>query len=303
MRRRDEVLVGILMTVALVVVIVGTLWLARGGLASGYPLHTQFPWGAGLKQGQPVLLAGVNIGYVDDVQLRTDGWLDVTLRVNEDYAVPDGSTATVVPIGIFGDMAVALTPPERLVARSGPELPAYDAYDVGDTIPAGAPAPGLQDLIVRMDTIARNLTDVTQAVELQLVQGGGLADLRSTLAATNRFVLTLNTVLAEQARELSLATAALRRTASSIDSAMVDSTMRALHATSTNLAALTNELAIASTALTSVLAKVDSGTGTLGQLVNDATLYRDVRMLTTRIDSLVADFKANPGRYIKFSIF
>lgn len=303
MRRRDEVLVGILMTVALVVVIVGTLWLARGGLASGYPLHTQFPWGAGLRQGQPVLLAGVNVGYVDDIRLRTDGWLDVTLRVNEDYDVPEGTTATVVPIGFFGDMAVKLTPPERLVGRTGPELAPYEAYEVGDTVPAGPPTPGMQELLIRMDTIARNLNDVTQAVELQLVQGGGLADLRSTLAATNQFVLTLNTVLAEQARELSLATAALRRTASSIDSATVDSTMRALHATSANLAALTNELATASTALTSVLAKVDSGTGTLGQLVNDATLYRDVRMLTTRIDSLVADFKANPGRYIKFSIF
>ena len=303
MRRRDEVLVGILMTVALVVVILGTLWLARGGLASGYPLHTRFPWGAGLKQGQPVLLAGVNVGYVDEVRLRTDGWLDVALRVNDEYAIPQGSTATVVPIGIFGDQAVALTPPERLIARRDGDLTSYDAFAYGDTIAAGTAPPGLQDLIVRMDTIARNLTDVTQAVELQLVQAGGLADLRSTLAATNQFVLRLNTVLDAQARELSLATASLRRTAMAIDSATIDSTMRALQATGANLAQLTGELATASSELTSVLAKVDTGAGTLGMLVNDQMLYRDVRMLTTRIDSLVADFKANPRKYIKFSVF
>src|SRR5688572_10229395 len=56
MKRRDEVLVGVLLTVAAVVLVMGTLWLARGGLSSGYPLYTRFAWGLNLKQGQPVRL-------------------------------------------------------------------------------------------------------------------------------------------------------------------------------------------------------------------------------------------------------
>lgn len=293
MKRRDEVLVGILMTVALVVVILGTLWLARGGLSSGYPLYARFPWGAGLKQGQPVLLAGVNVGFVDGVELRRDGWLDVTFRVNEEYQVPVGSTATVVPVGIFGDMAIALTP-ERVTLES---------YDVGDTIPIGPPTPGLQDLLARMDTIGRNMSDVTQAIELQLVQEGGLRDLRSTLAATNQLMLQLNSIAAEQARELTLATSALRRAATAIDSATVDSTMQAIRASGENLAMLTGELATASATFTSIMAKVDTGGGSLGKLVNDTLLYRDVRMLVMRLDSLTADFKKNPRRYINLEIF
>ena len=62
MKTRDEVLVGLLVTVAIVVTVLGSLWLARGGLSKGYPLYAKFPWGAGLKQGQPVLLVGVNVG-------------------------------------------------------------------------------------------------------------------------------------------------------------------------------------------------------------------------------------------------
>jgi phospholipid/cholesterol/gamma-HCH transport system substrate-binding protein len=54
MKRRDEVLVGIVVTIALVMGFVGALWLARGGLAPGYPMYAKFPWGAGLRQGQPV---------------------------------------------------------------------------------------------------------------------------------------------------------------------------------------------------------------------------------------------------------
>ena len=82
----------------------------RGGLSSGYPLYTKFAWGQNLKPGQPVLLAGVNVGAVADVQLRDDGYLDVFLRVNNDVKVPRNSVASVKPIGIFGDAAIALTP-------------------------------------------------------------------------------------------------------------------------------------------------------------------------------------------------
>src|SRR5262245_16820321 len=100
MKRRDEVAVGILITISIVVLVLGTLWLVRGGLKSGYPLYTSFAWGQNLKQGQPVLLAGVSVGYVGDVNLRREGKLDVLLRIDDKYTVPKGSKATVKPVGI-----------------------------------------------------------------------------------------------------------------------------------------------------------------------------------------------------------
>ena len=118
MKRRDEVSVGILITVSVIVLVLGTLWLARGGLKSGYPLYTRFGWGQNLKQGQPVLLAGVSVGYVGDVTLRREGYLDVLLRIDDKYTVPKGSKATVKAIGIFGDVAIALTPPIPVPATS-----------------------------------------------------------------------------------------------------------------------------------------------------------------------------------------
>ena len=56
MKRRDEVLVGMVSTVSIVMGFIGALWLARGGLAPGYPLYSKFAWGAGLKQGDAVAL-------------------------------------------------------------------------------------------------------------------------------------------------------------------------------------------------------------------------------------------------------
>src|SRR3989337_2102419 len=101
MKKRDEVLVGLLLIVTIVIAVLGSLWLARGGLAKGYPLYAKFPWGAGLKQGQPVWLVGVSVGYVDQVDLHQNGTLVTTLRIQKEYRVPVTSTATVVPNGIF----------------------------------------------------------------------------------------------------------------------------------------------------------------------------------------------------------
>ena len=125
MKRRDEVLVGVFLMAAVAIGLLGTLWLVRGGLSSGYPLYAKFAWGQNLKPGQPVLLAGVNVGGVRDVKLRDDGYLDVILRVNDDVKVPKNSVASVKPIGIFGDAAVALTP----------KGPSRISYAAGDTMP------------------------------------------------------------------------------------------------------------------------------------------------------------------------
>src|SRR5436305_13090753 len=108
MKTRDEVLVGLLITVTVVVTVLGSLWLARGGLSKGYPLYAKFPWGAGLKEGQPVLLVGVSVGHVDEVDLHQDGAVVTTLRVQNHYQMPVTSEATEIANGIFGDSAIAL---------------------------------------------------------------------------------------------------------------------------------------------------------------------------------------------------
>ena len=70
MRRRNEVIVGIFVTVVLILGIAGTLWLVRRGFGGGYVLYTRFEWGAGLRTGQPVLLAGVQVGTVDKIEFK-----------------------------------------------------------------------------------------------------------------------------------------------------------------------------------------------------------------------------------------
>lgn len=293
MRRRDEVLVGVLMTVAIAVAIVGTLWLVRGGLSSGYPLYTRHPWGQGLKTGQPVLLAGVSVGIVNDVYFERQGSVVIELRINGKYEIPANSNATIKPNGIFGDMLIALTP-TGITA---------DNYQPGDTVPAGKPSPTMDQLITRLDTIGQQVNDVTEAFDMQLVRGGGIEDFRKTLAATSRIAIQLNEIVAEQSRQLTLTMASLRRTAAALDSAKLDSVVTNLQTTSANLTELTTSMKTTTTQLNEVLGKINRGEGTAGKLVNDTLLYTNMRNLVARMDSLTADFRKNPRKYINLEIF
>ena len=64
----------------------------------------------------------------------------------------------------------------------------------------------------------------------------------------------------------------------------------------TNLETTSNELHTLSQQL-------NSKEGTLGKVINDEKLYEDLRSLLTSTDSLVTDFKEDPRKYIKLSIF
>ena len=293
MKKRDEVLVGLVITVAVIVTVLGSLWLARGGLSKGYPLYAKFPWGAGLKQGQPVLLVGVNVGYVDQVDLHEDGILVTTLRIQNHYKVPVTSKAAVVPNGIFGDQAVALTP-----SRPDPR-----SFKDGDTVPIGPSTPGIAELTSKADSVMRSVNAVTSALEHEMVAAGGIRDLRSTISATNRLVIDFAAIAAEQSRQLSATMTSLRRATGAIDPAKVDSTVKNFRTASANLADISAQLKETSGKLDAVLAKVDSGPGSAAKLLNDPGAYNDVRALLQRMDSLLADIKKNPKRYINVKIF
>ncbi len=300
MKKRDDVLVGIVMALAIIVAIVGSLWLARGGLSKGYALYAKFPWSSGLKQGQPVLLAGVNVGYVDEVELRQDGTVLTTFRVGKQYKVPQGTVATVVANGIFGDMAIALTP----------RKPNPLSIPANDTVPVGPSGPGIAGLTSKADSIATSVNAITTAFQRDLIASGGVADLRKTLASSNQMVLNMNrlvsefsVIAAEQNRQLSATQASFRRATSGVDSAKIDSTLSNVRAASANMATLTADFRQTSMKLDSIINKVNTGPGTVGLALNDPGAYNDIRSLIAHMDSIMVDLKRNPRRYINLKIF
>jgi phospholipid/cholesterol/gamma-HCH transport system substrate-binding protein len=300
MKRSNEILVGLLLLLGGAIAIFGSIWLVRGSLNQGYPLYARFPWGAGLKPGQPVLLAGVTAGSVADVEYDPKGTVRVTLRMNKSFHVPRGSVASSIPVGFFGDRAIAIEP----------QIGVTDMTPEGDSLVVSKAGATTDEVIATGDSIAKDIRSITLPLRQQLADSGGVQDLREILRSTSALTKQLNGVIIAQNAQLAIAMSsvnrslrALERTTSALDSLRVDSlTRNASHATA-NVAAITDSLRHTMQSLNASMARLERGEGTAGKLLTDSLLYLDVRRLVTRLDSVTADFKRDPRKYIKFSVF
>lgn len=293
MKRRDEVVVGALFLVTALLGIGGTLWIARGGLTSGYEMFAKFPWGAGLKPGQPVLLAGVNIGFVSDIELVPNGTLLVTMNIKKDYKIPINSTATVEANGIFGDQLIAVTP-VRATTEYMPEK---------DTIPTGVSAPGISDLLAKGDSIARNVNLLTSNIRSEFVDSGGTKQIRALMNDMTKLMTQISGVVTVQSKELTATQQQVRKLLAVVDSAKIDSTLVNVRSASANIEKMSRGLDSTRLQVNALINKVNTGNGTLSMLLNDRAMYDRLSNLSLRLDSLIIDLKNNPKKYINLKIF
>ena len=291
--RRDEVLVGLVLAVSVIAGVGGTIWIARGGLARNYAIYSRFPWGAGLKPGQQVLLAGVQVGFVDNVALDPNGTILVTMKIQQQYRIPKGSTATVEANGLFGDRLVALRP----------ILGVKDYLAQNDSIPVGKASPSTDELLSKGDSIAGDIRALTGKARSEFVDGGGMADVHKTINDLTKLVAQIGSVAAEQSRQLTQTQESLRKTLASIDSVKIDSTLTNVRAASASLEQLSRDLKETNLQVQGTITKVNSGNGTVGKLMNDPAVYARVDSLLAHMDSLILDIKKNPRKYVNLKIF
>jgi phospholipid/cholesterol/gamma-HCH transport system substrate-binding protein len=220
------------------------------------------------------------------------------IRIDDQYTIPKGSTAAVKPVGIFGDVAVALTPPPTVPDAS---------YAPGDTVAPGPASADIGQIMSRVDTIGVTLSVLMHSLQQQIVEAGTLKDINRTVASTAALSVQLQKVLAEQNQNLTQTMESFRSAAGHLsniaDSAQIDAAIKNLRQTSENGARLVANLDSTNTEIRKLVALAQNGNGTVGKLLTDTTLYNDTHRLLRQLDSLVADIKANPKKYINVRIF
>ena len=99
----------------------------------------------------------------------------------------------------------------------------------------------------------------------------------------------------------------LRQTAESLEKSLggpaVEGAVADLEETAASLAEAAESLKATARSIESVAAKIDRGQGTLGKLVNDPSVYEELRSALRSTSALTRDIQENPGRYMKFSVF
>lgn len=287
-RTRNLTALGLLTVVATILFVWGLYWmLGTPVLRSGMDLYVILENGGGLKRSDRVQLQGVQVGIVREVRLYPEGGVIVDVRLDEeDYALPT-DTRAAVRADVFGAGTIELLPGNAALNLSD-----------GDTIRGGATP--------QLGQIASDLSTRVESVLLRadaLLAPDAVGDLHATAAELPATANQLRASLAELQR----AAAALRRTAENVESAEAGPALRSALAEVENSArALTAAAGTMETSLNSfsdVMAKINSGSGTLGRLVNDGTAYDEWNNTLREIRALATDMRERPSRYLNIRVF
>ena len=266
----------------------------------------------GLENTNPVLINGFKVGVIKDIEFdeRNNGKFLVTLLVGKKYSLPENTKAKMISTGIMGGKAIKLE-----VIGAGKN------HNPGDTLPAQIET-GL------IDQLGHQIAPVKQKAESLMTEfEKTLKIMEEIFNEQNRDQLnqsfkSLNTSLyhvSKSTAELDTMLSpggTLRRIFANVESISTnlknnnkditkivknfsnisDSIAKA------NIASTLHQVDSAMNQFNSIMTKINSGTGTLGNLIHNDTLYYNLESASRSLDLLIRDVRENPKRYINFSV-
>jgi phospholipid/cholesterol/gamma-HCH transport system substrate-binding protein len=279
-----EVMVGVIIIVAILVFIFGTMWLSGRSVASDNSVRIQFSNVSGLKRSSPVRISGYPVGKVERIEFVDVGKVLVTVGLPSQIRPRVDAEAKIVSVSLVGDYAVDFDP-----GSAGEPLPP------GRTI-IGVMDPGLTgralELSERADSIligAQAIVNEETAKQLRSM----LTALEGTLKATERTMQIYGDSTRGPTAELTKTLATFRQLSTRLDSTLIAFRTDTISA---NLTAMTSQLTSTSARLDTLLTGMNRGQGTLGKFVTDSGLYYDMRELSQGMKKLLDELAKHPGK-------
>ena len=299
MKNTLETRLGIFFALALLAAIM--LLEVVGGLdvfSKGKQIHALFNSVQELKVGDPVKMAGVEIGRVEKITL-SDEKVDVTMKVARNAAVRTDSKATIRFSGLLGQNYVSFSfgKSKAPIAETGSEIKTEEAPDFGalmsklETVAdAAASLTNLSNLsfsdllgpltdFIKRDAprLSAIVTNV-QRISEQVASGEGTVGKLIYDKTLYQSALATVTNFNHSATEFRELAAAAKTTIRDISEGQ--GTLGRLAKDD----ALYKEATAAVTNLKEILEKINQGKGSIGPLVNDPSFYRNVRLTLQKIE-------------------
>jgi phospholipid/cholesterol/gamma-HCH transport system substrate-binding protein len=290
---KQEVTVGSLVVLAIVLFIVGTTWLGGRSVAANSDewWKIQFRDAGNLKTSSPVKISGVPVGKVERIRLLDVGKVLVEVSLPERISPRVDAGAQVVAVGFVGDAAVQFNPGEA------PEKLSHDRVIIGSQ------AAGLTDLATSLGDRADSVLVGAQAIVNQKTADqlyATMSTLQGTLKAAQRTMEIYGDASNGPTAQLTRTLATLERMTARLDSTLSNpGLVGALERSDSliaNLSTTTAQLATTGATLDTLLLRINQGQGTMGKFATDSGLYNDLRATTQSMKKLLDELQKHPGK-------
>lgn len=278
MRNTLETRLGIFFAIALVA---AALVLEMAGsfdaFRKGRVINARFGNVLELKKGDPVKMAGKQIGRVDTIEFADDKVL-VRMKITEKTAViRTTSKATIRFSGLLGQNYVAIDfgSPDGAPVTSGSELVTLDQPDMGEILAKiEGVAGGVQKLTDNLSDI--NLEELLVPFS-DFLQGAG-PDISAVLSNTAAITAQVRSGEGTVGRLI-------------YDDGLYNSAL----ATVTNLNTTADDIQTTIAEARTVVADLNEGKGTLGKLVRDEALYNETTEAMTNLKEIMQKINRGEG--------
>lgn len=316
MKISKEVKIGVIVTAALALFIYGFNFLkGRDLFSSSQKFYAVYSTIDGLIEANPVLINGFKIGRVDDIVLApgSSGRMIVTFTVSDDNVkIPKNSIARIISPDLLGSKAI------QIILGTGIEYATN-----GDTLVSDMQATLSEEVnkqVLPLKTKAENLILSIDSV-MVVVQAVFNKDARENLSKSFESIKTaiqtfektslrIDTLVISEKGKLSTIFSKIESISSNFatNNEKLSSVINNFSAISdslakTNIKSTIENANAALSAASIIINKINKGEGSIGLLINNDTLYKKLEASSADVDRLLIDIKANPHRYLHFSLF
>lgn len=314
MRVSNETKVGALTVIAVTLIILGFNFLkGKTIFKSGNFIYAKYHDTKGLIVSNPVFVNGYQVGTVFEIENLNSSLseISVAIKMNDNYQIPINSIATIQenPLGtnsiyislgnattylkngdtvktsrstsLLGDFMNTLSPMGEQFKKTIDEL--RKVLVNVNTVMDDQNKANFKELISNLTKTSDNLNKSMASIEQMVDQKGG------SIAQTADNINGFTKNLAENNKKITNIINNLDSTSQAIKDANLNQTIKEIQS------------ALAGINLT--LQKLNTGNGTAAKIMNDPSVYTELKNTINSVNTLVDDIKVHPKRYINISVF
>ncbi|MFP4657403.1 MAG: MlaD family protein, partial [Desulfonatronovibrionaceae bacterium] len=262
-----EVKVGIFVFAAILALAYMTTQVSKGKKVTGdmYEVQAYFENVSGLKKKAPVEIAGIEVGLVKDISLEGSR-ARLTLALEPNVILHADSEVAVRTRGVLGDKYVEIRP--------GTE--AYPDLESGDQIARSEAPADIDQLFQKVGKIADDIGRVAESVSNVMGGEKGEQDLRILVENMKEMSVGLNRMVQTNVDSINAIVSNLKDFSADMKD-ISGTNKQALNRIINNFEDTSTEMQTTISRMNSLLAKAESGEGTMGKLMSDKEMGEDLK--------------------------
>lgn len=298
---RNELKIAITIIVSIIVAILGFRVMRDNPLfRQSHVIYAYFERVDGLNVGNYIYINGVKVGSVKSIRLQNTDSVRVALGFDLGIKIPRGSAALLQSAGLLDDKAI--------IVEKGDSEEAIEYGGTMEGIYEGGMMETLKDEGEKLSSdISSSFDKLSNMLEHinSILTEENKNNISSALSNVESTTNDLSGMLQEKRNELEESIDHLNSFLSNIDTLStnnretLDSALVRMNRSLEELETLSRNMSETSGHLNTMLKKINEGEGSMGQMVNNPSLYNNLDSLSVELKSLIKNINENPRKYLK----